>query len=138
MKYMETSTISFYLLFCVFSLNNAFAEDVKPPYKADPHPSYEPTTTTSSSRPETSTESCKSNDTCSCESDKDCVLVDKSCCGCQSGGKSIAIHKSLKGAHNKALKDRCEPLNVVCAAWYRCGEFQAKCKNSRCVTIQAR
>ena len=69
-----------------------------------------------------------------CKTNEDCVLVDKGCCGCGSGGESIAIPISQKDSYNNQLEKRCLELN--CVEWARCGEFQAQCQNSQCVTIK--
>ena len=74
----------------------------------------------------------------SCKTDADCVLVNADCCGCQSGGSSIAVHKSDKKSYNSALKKTCStstPAN--CSASYRCNTFQAYCHNSQCATGSA-
>ena len=68
-----------------------------------------------------------------CDRDSDCILVDKSCCGCNDGGNSIAIHISEEDVYNKALRNYCssrEPM--LCTKWYRCRDFRALCHNSRC------
>ena len=70
----------------------------------------------------------------SCRSDRDCVLVDVNCCGCKAGGKSTAIHKSLRKSYKKNLQARCSHPQR-CLAWYRCDEVKAKCQDSQCVTI---
>ena len=73
-----------------------------------------------------------------CQTDSDCVLVDKDCCGCVSGGDSIAIHKSQENIYNKDLQSRCAAAvdsSKACATWDRCAEFQAQCRNSKCISI---
>ncbi len=74
-----------------------------------------------------------------CTKNADCVLVDKECCGCGSGGESIAIHISKKDSYNSKLKKQCDDLEkksgpITCHDTERCEEFQAQCRNSRCVT----
>ena len=72
-----------------------------------------------------------------CESDSDCVLVNEACCGCNNGGKSIAIHFSQREAYNGALKSHCDRKPpTACKSWYRCQEFQTQCYQSQCVVNQ--
>ncbi len=70
-----------------------------------------------------------------CNTDADCILVDKDCCGCNSGGESKAIHKSQEARHNSEWKKKCTSPLMYCTAFYRCHQFQAKCRNSQCVVI---
>lgn len=71
-----------------------------------------------------------------CESAADCVLADapKSCCGCNKGGASIAIHKSRKEKYqNKLVEYRIrECQRRLCPQHFRCNEFKARCINSQC------
>ena len=73
----------------------------------------------------------------SCVQDKDCVLVRKDCCACNSGGEYIAIHESQKDAYKSQLKERCA-TPIRCLAWYRCDEWEdkARCINSKCSVVK--
>lgn len=67
----------------------------------------------------------------SCNRDSDCVLVSKDCCGCNSGGESIAIHKSLERDYNDQLRKTCS-AGQACFQWYRCDDFEASCHSQKC------
>lgn len=72
----------------------------------------------------------------SCNQDSDCVLVDKSCCGCSAGGASIAVSISEKDTYTQALKSHCKekhPEGQRCLGWYRCETFKARCIQSQCI-----
>lgn len=73
----------------------------------------------------------------SCIQDKDCILVLKGCCPCNSGGEYIAIHKSQKTAYKNQLKERCI-APTRCLAWYRCDEWEdkARCIHSKCSVVK--
>ena len=73
-----------------------------------------------------------------CQTDTDCILANKSCCGCHAGGESIAIHKSQKKSYRNELKARCSAYNVMCPALYRCDDFKAQFRNSKCVAVEVR
>ena len=70
-----------------------------------------------------------------CTADSDCVLVEKSCCGCKSGGEYKAIHKTAEESYNELLQERCSASDIMCKMSLRlgCEEFKAKCENQRCV-----
>ena len=72
----------------------------------------------------------------SCNKDSDCVLVSEGCCSCRQSGSSIAINKSQEDRYNSQLKKIClRNRDRNCTLGYRCNEFEAKCRNRRCVTI---
>lgn len=74
-----------------------------------------------------------------CKTDADCVLVDKGCCGCSSGGESIAIHISEKENYNSQLKKKCQQIekttdSIACHDTMMCEHFRAQCIYSQCIT----
>ena len=71
-----------------------------------------------------------------CTVDSDCVLVEKSCCGCKSGGEYKAIHKTAEESYNELLQKRCSASSPCPSNWYGCDHFEARCENSRCVVEQ--
>ena len=58
-------------------------------------------------------------DIMACQVDEDCVLVHADCCGCNSGGKSIAVHKSQQEAHNRDLRKQCSSHRTICKSGLR-------------------
>ena len=76
-------------------------------------------------------------DSISCQADTDCVLVSANCCSCNSGGKSIAVHKSQKETYDRDLKKYCAAsASNICATVYNCEiTYKAKCENSKCITL---
>ena len=74
-------------------------------------------------------------DTIACQVDEDCVLVHADCCGCNSGGKSIAVHKSQQEAHNRDLRKQCSSHRTMCKKVYLCDKLQISCENSECVAV---
>ncbi len=48
-----------------------------------------------------------------CSQDEDCLLVDATCCGCNAGGRKVAIARTRAAAYRKAL--HCTEA-VFCAA----------------------
>ena len=74
-------------------------------------------------------------DTMACQVDEDCVLVHADCCGCNSGGESIAVHKLQQEAYNRDLRKHCSSHRTICKAVYLCNEIQIRCKNSECVAV---
>ena len=73
-----------------------------------------------------------------CTKNADCVLVNKECCGCGSGGESIAVHISQKDSYNNKLDKQCDDIEkkfgpLTCHDTMRCDEFQAQCRNSKCI-----
>lgn len=69
-----------------------------------------------------------------CQVDEDCVLVPADCCGCNNGGKSIAVHKSQQESYKSNLQRQCSSL-PTCKTVYLCGNIQVQCKNSECVAV---
>ena len=75
-----------------------------------------------------------------CQADEDCVLVSANCCSCNSGGKSISVHKSQKETYNRDLKKYCSTLEFnLCATVYLCDDIhKARCEDSKCITVVKR
>ena len=74
-----------------------------------------------------------------CKTDADCVLVNKDCCGCGSGGESIAIPISQKESYKRKRKLKCDWIEKItgpinCFEAMRCQLFQAQCIDSKCLT----
>ena len=69
-----------------------------------------------------------------CRSDRDCVLAKSGCCGCSSGGESVAVHRSQAAEYERRATKDCD-LMTRCLAWYRCVELKAVCENSQCKTV---
>ena len=72
---------------------------------------------------------CKDNEqVVSCRFPKDCVLVDIDCCGCKTGGESIAVN------HNYASRfalppDKCK--GTLCLGLFNCSPLE--CVDGECV-----
>ena len=49
-----------------------------------------------------------------CSADTDCVKVDADCCGCNAGGKAVAVNKNYKEEWEKELLEKCK--DIVCPA----------------------
>lgn len=47
-----------------------------------------------------------------CSADSDCIKVNAGCCGCNAGGKKIAINKNFEAEWEKQLS--CETKDVYC------------------------
>lgn len=79
-------------------------------------------------------------DSVPCQADTDCVLVKVNCCSCNSGGKSVAVHKSQKEAYERDLEEYCSTLeNIQCLTVYNCDiSYKARCEDSKCVTLVKR
>ena len=72
-----------------------------------------------------------------CEKDEDCALVNPDCCPCTTGGESVAIHKDLVKSYNGKVRKQCNiSVQPICSAVYLCNKVQAKCKDSKCVTVK--
>ena len=76
-------------------------------------------------------------DTVPCQADEDCVLVKANCCGCNSGGKSVAIHKSKQESYERDLKKYCSANeSMLCPTVYNCDIlYKARCEDSKCITL---
>lgn len=69
-----------------------------------------------------------------CNADTDCVLVNRGCCGCDYGEGDFAIHKSQKADHIRNIRDTRE--SCICTMQIRdCTNYQAQCRNSKCVAV---
>ena len=79
-------------------------------------------------------------DSVPCQADTDCVPVKANCCGCNSGGKSVAIHKSKQESYERDLKKYCSAIERrSCPAVYNCDIiYKARCENSKCITLVKR
>lgn len=73
--------------------------------------------------------------TADCKTDADCVLIDETCCGCNQGGKKIAVNKTHADNLKITRKDSC--LQTVCMQMISndpsCKQHHAKCVDNNCV-----
>jgi hypothetical protein len=49
-----------------------------------------------------------------CSTDADCTLTSESCCGCNAGGKNVAIRKDAEALYTAEHKQSCE--GTMCPA----------------------
>ncbi|MEM3126671.1 MAG: hypothetical protein QW331_01215 [Candidatus Woesearchaeota archaeon] len=69
--------------------------------------------------------------TTECASDNDCVIVKEDCCGCQMGGQSKAIAKSLQQKYEAEMTEKCK--EIFCVARYACNEnLKPRCIEGKC------
>ena len=73
-----------------------------------------------------------------CNTDADCVLVNKDCCGCSSGGESVAVHRSQVESYNREWEQECssDRISVHCPSVNVCNKYQVQCYNSQCATLR--
>ena len=67
----------------------------------------------------------------SCSQDSDCVLVKEDCCGCESGGSSIAINKKYQQDWLSKIEKKENCNNIFCASVYKCPS-QPRCIKNKC------
>lgn len=137
---MKYSPFLFTIFLSCFLFITAFECVKKAPLQIDPNqnPVQQSQTNTSQNPIENSNNPSHKN---TCKTNADCILVNKGCCGCSAGGESIAIPISQKDSYNDQLKKQCLDLEktrglIACPQSYHCGEFQAQCQNSQCITIK--
>ena len=71
-----------------------------------------------------------------CQTDGDCTLVKAACCGCASGGASMAALTARAAAFAKEMRNACGPTGVGidgCSTVFLCGDATAACAQGRCV-----
>ncbi len=66
-----------------------------------------------------------------CSVDEDCVWIDLDCCGCQSGGLSLALAATQVEAFETANPANCEDA-LDCPTVYECGD-EPVCRMQHCV-----
>ena len=72
-----------------------------------------------------------------CQKDDDCISISTGCCGCNAGGKAIAINKNYQSYWNNKFLNLC--TRVLCTAVmsndWTCFA-QLKCVESKCQLIK--
>lgn len=63
----------------------------------------------------------------------DCILVPADCCGCEQGGRSIAISESSLDLWLELTRRRCE--GVDCASVNVCASLKAECADGHCQAV---
>lgn len=67
----------------------------------------------------------------SCKQDSDCIFVKNECCGCESGGSSVAINKKYQQPWLEKIDREKNCQDIFCTAVYNCPS-QPKCIKNKC------
>jgi hypothetical protein len=70
-----------------------------------------------------------------CAQSIDCVLAQQGCCGCEMGGKSVAINSNYLDDWKNRFAASC--AGIACTAMYACGGLRAVCVSGTCQVASA-
>ena len=73
------------------------------------------------------------NETFNCAEDSDCVLMQTTCCPCESGGVEKCVSKSEVGDYEEKLLE-C-PADLICAEIYNCKIESCSCVDGNCTEV---
>jgi len=71
-----------------------------------------------------------------CQADYDCVVTQKGCCPCTSGGAQVGINQDYLSLWNEERAEKCG--DMACPMVYACQPGRAVCDSGKCKFITAK